>query len=115
MNPPRESRRRDRSLKQPARPWRFFLWALRFSAAAALAVGAGYVPYHLYLRSGLAHFVALRGELSQLEARNRKLRAEVVELRLQLERFAEGGEAIEQVARDELGLVRSGEIVFKVE
>jgi cell division protein FtsB len=83
--------------------------------SGALALGVGYLPYHLYLRSGLAHFVALRGELSQLVARNQKLRAGIVELRLQLDRFQEDSEAIERVARDELGMVRPSEVIFKVE
>ncbi len=121
MNPPRKSRRRDR-LPATAGPIPFhrrrlplLLWAGRIVVAAVLACGVGFLPYRLYLRTGLSHFVKLRGELTQLEERNRKLRAGIVELRLQLERFQEDSDAIERVARDELGLVRSGEVVFKVE
>lgn len=91
------------------------LWLGRLLVAGALALGVGYLPYHLYLRSGLAHFVSLRTELAELEARNQKLRAGIIELRLQLERFQGDSEAAERVARDELGMVRSGEVIFKVE
>jgi cell division protein FtsB len=81
----------------------------------ALAVLIGYLPYHLYLRSGLSHFMALRAELLRLEQQNRDLRAVNTELRLQLSRIQEDDSEIERVARDELGLVRAGELVFKVE
>jgi cell division protein FtsB len=94
---------------------RLLLWAGRLLLAGALAFCVGYLPYHLYLRSGLAHFVALRAELAQLSERNQKLRSSILELRGQLERFREDSEAIERVARDELGMVRSGEVIFKVE
>ncbi len=135
MNPAEETRRRDRLTAQsqsggrkrrflatsgagsgePVRRLRVLLWTGRLLLAGALAVAVGYLPYHLYLRSGLSQFVALRAELAQLQERNQKLRSGIVELRLQLERFAQDSDALERVARDELGLVRSGEVVFKVE
>jgi cell division protein FtsB len=93
-------------------PWG---WIGRLVLAAGLAVAVGYLPYHLYLRSGLSRFVSLRGELLQLVARNQKLRAGIVELRLQLERLQEDSDAVERVARDELGMIRPGEMVYKVE
>jgi cell division protein FtsB len=127
MNPESGARRRDRPKEPLARSRRqelaqvqaarrrIFVWTARLIVALAVSVGVGYLPYHLYLRSGLSHFVGLRAELAQLQARNQKLRAGIVELRLQLKRFAEDSEAVERVARDELGMVRSGEVIFKVE
>ncbi len=94
---------------------RAFMWAGRLLLAGVLALGVGYLPYHLYLRTGLAHFVSLRGELSQLEARNQRLRAGILELRMQLERMQQDSDTVERVARDELGLIRAGEVVYKVE
>ena len=75
----------------------------------------GYLPYHLYLRSGLSLFMAQRAELERLEQQNRDLRSRNTELRLQLSRIQEDDGEIERVARDELGLLRAGELVFKVE
>jgi cell division protein FtsB len=129
MNPSGGARRRERSKdagsrsRRPApgqghaqaQRRRIFVWSARLAVALGLSVGVGYLPYHLYLRSGLSQFVGLRAELAQLQARNEKLRAGIVELRLQLKRFQEDSEAIERVARDELGMVRSGEVIFKVE
>ena len=91
------------------------LWLVRVVAALGLALALGYLPYKLYLRSGLVQYVSLRSELSALSARNDQLRESISELRHQLERMKEDPAAIERVARDELGMVRSGEVVFKVE
>lgn len=91
------------------------LWGLRLVAALGLALALGYLPYKLYLRSGLVQYVSLRAELAALSARNEQLQGSIRELRHQLERMKEDPAAIERVARDELGLVRGGEVVFKVE
>ena len=48
-----------------------------------------------------------RGELERLRARNRALQAEVDDLR-------EGMEAIEERARNELGMVKPGEVFYQV-
>ena len=48
-----------------------------------------------------------RNELERLRARNRSLQAEVDDLR-------EGMEAIEERARNELGMVKPGEIFYQV-
>lgn len=105
-------RRRARLLAAPSLVG---LWLLRLTFAAALAVLIGYLPYHLYLRSGLSLFMSQRAELQHLTEQNRDLRSTNTELRLQLSRIQEDDAEIERVARDELGLVRAGELVFKVE
>ncbi len=105
-------RRRARLLAAPSVVG---LWLLRLTFAAALAVLIGYLPYHLYLRSGLSLFMSQRAELQHLVEQNRDLRSTNTELRLQLSRIQEDDAEIERVARDELGLVRAGELVFKVE
>lgn len=91
------------------------LWTLRLGVALGLAIALGYLPYKLYLRSGLVQYVTLRQELAALSARNDGLKNSIRELRHQLERMKDDPAAIERVARDELGMVRSGEVVFKVE
>jgi cell division protein FtsB len=106
--------RRRRSRLQ-ATPPLLGLWLLRLLVAVGLAALIGYLPYHLYLRSGLSHFMAQRAELMRLEQQNRDLRDLNTELRLQLSRIQEDDGEIERVARDELGLLRAGELVFKVE
>ena len=97
-----------RRLPPPSLTRLLLVWAARLVLAVGLSILIGYLPYHLYLRSGLSQYVSLRGELTNLTDTN-------TELRLQLLRIQEDDAEIERVARDELGLVRSGELVFKVE
>src|SRR5258705_12987269 len=94
------------------------VWVRRIGIAAGVAVAMGYVPYHLYASSGLARLMRLRAEGDALHAGNVKLAEENRRLRQELDALVDGpGEvelsksAVERVARDELGLVRPGEIV----
>ena len=91
-----------------------WLWPRRLFLAALLSVSIAYVPYRLYMQSGLARFLALQGELSALRQQNGQLRQENRRLYGELERLRSDDGAVERVAREELGLVRPGEIVFRV-
>ena len=89
-------------------------WVGRAVASAALAVALGYIPYHLYARSGLARTIALRKELSVIRGRNLELRADNARLAREAEALRSDPSAVERVARGELGWVRPGEIVFEL-
>jgi cell division protein FtsB len=98
------------------------LWVRRLTVATAFAVALGYVPYHVYSRSGLARYLKLRGERDQLHEANLRTHVANQRLRAELEALSDGeGQtelsraAIERAARDELGLVRPGEVVFQLE
>jgi cell division protein FtsB len=87
--------------------------------AALLAVALGYVPYHLYGSSGLARYVRLKSERDTLHESNLKLHEQNQRLRGELEALSddEGNlsrAAVERAARDELGLVKTGEVVYQV-
>ena len=69
-----------------------------------LWVGEGSLAEVNNLRHEIAH---QRSELERLWARNRALQAEVDDLR-------EGMEAIEERARNELGMVKPGEVFYQV-
>jgi len=71
-----------------------------------------YVPYHVYARSGLARTLQLRRELAQLKLKNALLKDETDRLARQAEALRDDPDAIEHVARAELGWVRPGEIVL---
>lgn len=86
-------------------------WLGRGIAAVVVAGALGYVPYHVYARSGLARTLTLRQELGTLRARNALLAAENQRLEREAEALRDDPEAIERVARTELGWVRPGEIV----
>ena len=83
----------------------------RGAAAALLVVALGYIPYHLYARSGLARTIELRRDLRSLRARNAQLAADNERLSREAEALRVDPAALERVARAELGWVRPGEIV----
>lgn len=101
------------------------VWVRRLGIAAALALALGYVPYQLYGSSGLARYVKLLDERNALHRENLRLAEANQRLRAELDALVddEAGAsatqlsraAVERAARDELGLVRPGEIVFKLE
>jgi cell division protein FtsB len=74
-------------------------------------VALGYIPYHVYARSGLARTLELRRDLVALRARNAQLAAENDRLAREAEALRSDPAALERVARNELGWVRPGEIV----
>ena len=91
-------------------------WFGRLVLALLIAVALGWGPYHLYRRSGLAKLLKLRRELAALRMESQELRRSNARLRAEVALHEEDARAaIERAAREELGLVRPGEIVFRVE
>lgn len=96
------------------------VWLRRLGTAALVAVALGYVPYHLYGSSGLARWMRLKHERDALHEQNLKLHESNQRLRRELEALTDddtGGlsrAAVERAARDELGLVKRGEVVYQV-
>lgn len=62
----------------------------------------------------LARRISWHGEAAQLSAENQALRAEIEQLEAQLEQ-AETKEIVEKIAREQYGMRRSGERVYRVE
>lgn len=87
-------------------------WILRGLAAVLLAVTFGYVPYHLYSRSGFARYLELRCECTAAESRNARMRAENERLAREVEALRTDSRVLEQVARVDMGWVKPGEILF---
>lgn len=86
-------------------------WVGRVGAAALVTFALGYVPYHVYARSGLARTLQLRRDLAALRTRDSELRGENERLAREAEALRTDPDAIERVARAELGWVRPGEII----
>jgi cell division protein FtsB len=86
-------------------------WAGRLLAALLVAGALGYIPYHVYARSGLARTLALQRDLAGLHGRNEDLRAENERLAREAEALRSDLGAVERVARTDMGWVRPGEIV----
>ncbi|HEX6835933.1 MAG TPA: septum formation initiator family protein [Polyangia bacterium] len=95
------------------------VWVRRLGIAALLAVALGWVPYHLYGSSGLARYMRLKSERDALHEANLKMHEQNQRLRAELDALSdEDGNlsraAVERAARDELGLVKPGEVVYQV-
>jgi len=72
-----------------------------------------FVPLRILEAEGLPRYRALRAELQQTRDNNARLRREVVELQRRVVRLREDPEAIERIARDEIGMLRRDELVFQ--
>lgn len=72
-----------------------------------------FVPLRILDAQGLPRYRALTDELHQLEAQNERLRREVRDLARDVEALRTDPGAVERIARDELGMVRDGELVFQ--
>ncbi|MCD6497863.1 MAG: septum formation initiator family protein [Deltaproteobacteria bacterium] len=91
--------------------FRFFAQVL---LAAVLAMGLSWLPFEFVGRHGLMQYFGLKSELRTIKERNRRKAAEIRVLTRQVEDLRSNDAAISRVARDELGLIRDGEIVFVV-
>ena len=80
-------------------------------AVLALAVIA--VPILVFRPSGVQRLETLSAERSETEEEISRLSKDIEGLRSEVRRIKADPSAVEQVARDELGLVRQTEIVFQ--
>ena len=72
-----------------------------------------FVPLRILEAEGLPRYRALSKELTQTRQRNERLRRQVAELELSVTKLRHDPEALERLARDELGMLRDDEIVFQ--
>jgi cell division protein FtsB len=86
------------------------LWVVPFGLLVFPIVA---VPLHLLQGQGLPRYRALREELTKVQAKNERLERELREQNDQTERLRMDPRAVERIARDELGMVREGEIIFQ--
>ncbi len=78
-----------------------------------LAVAVVSVPVMVFSSTGLERLNALRQERQQADEEISRLSQQIRELRAEVRRIKDDPAAVEQVARDELGLVRKTEVVFQ--
>lgn len=71
------------------------------------------VPVRLLDPEGLPRYRLLRAERDEVKASNDKLAREVEQLRINVERLRTEPEALERLARDELGMLRGDELLFQ--
>jgi cell division protein FtsB len=85
-------------------------WLLPFGLLV-LAIVA--VPLHLLDDNGLPRYRVLGKELQLISAENERVEREVLDLSRQVQALRTDPLAIEQIARDDMGMVREGELVFQ--
>jgi len=85
-------------------------WLLPFGLLVSAVVA---VPLHLFDPQGMPRYRALKAEIEVLDGQNRGYRDEVRQLEAQVRALRTDPEALERVARDELGMIREDELVFQ--
>ena len=90
-------------------------WVARGLVAVALSFAFGYLPYRVYGGAGLGRLGQLKRELTERKARNQVTSAENARLREEVRALRHDLGAVERVAREELGLVKPGDVVYQIE
>ncbi len=86
---------------------------LPFAPLAVLTVAVVAVPMLIFQADGLPRLRAVRGELAVAKEENERLTRDVARLRGEVKGLREDPRAVERIARERLGMVRSSEVVFQ--
>ncbi len=99
--------------RKPRAPWH--QWATRIGWAVALALILAYTPYRFMGDNpGRRGAPELSVELAQTNDQIKVLERENARLRQEIHALRHDPEAIEDIARDELGFVRSSDLVIRI-
>ena len=85
-------------------------WVVPFCLLVTAIVA---VPLRMLDEQGLPRYRALKEELAEVEAGNDRLGRDVQRFGREVRALKNDPSAIERIARDELGMVREGEIIFQ--
>jgi cell division protein FtsB len=96
----------------PRRCWR---WGARLFFAVAVAGAVAYLPYQAQGGTAARRLVEMRADLDRTREAIRELRVANLELRRDIAALKGDPRAIEDIARDDLGMVYPGELVIRVE
>lgn len=89
---------------------RALLWMLPFGLLILSIVS---VPLAILDDEGLPRYRALKQELAEVERVNGRLRRDVDQLHREVDGLRDEPDAIERIARDELGMIREDELLFQ--
>lgn len=99
----------------PAGSRRIGRWVRRIALASLLAGVLAYLPYRLLDPAGNAQIDGMRDELASVRAEIAALRDENAGLGADIRALKDDTGAVEDIARLDLGMVRPGELVIRVE
>ena len=94
----------NRKLKPPRNKWYFLIWPFLLLASLLLII---------WSPNGLLHLRQLHVEHQELLEKNHILERENHNLYEEISRLQDDPSAIESLARQELGLVKDGELIFQ--
>lgn len=86
------------------------VWMMPFGL---LVFSIVFVPMRILDEQGLPRYRALSAELVQVEQKNDHMRRELRDLRRTVDGLRTDPATIERIARDELGMLREGELLFQ--
>jgi cell division protein FtsB len=90
-------------------------WLIRLLGAAGLVALAVIVPLKLWRAGGANRLHAMQTELGNIQRTNAATALDNAKLRREVDRLSNDLDAVGRVARDDLGMVKPGEIIFQVE
>ena len=70
-------------------------------------------PLMIFSEDGLPRLRTVERELTQVEDENAGVRRHIEVLRARIDKLRDDPAALEQLARDELGLIRQTEVIFQ--
>lgn len=94
---------------------RWQLWMARMALATAMATALAYFPYKLLDGSSARKVAELGVQYQRTMESAQVLAEENARLRREIDALVTEPSAILDIARDELGMVRPGEIIIRIE
>ena len=85
-------------------------WMLPFGLLSFVVV---FVPLRILDAQGLPRYRALKAELHRVQDENSRMQRELKQMQHQVVALRTDPESLERIARDELGMLRPGEILFQ--
>ena len=71
------------------------------------------VPLRILSQEGLPRYRRLQEQLTRIRRENVTLSADIEHLNREVKALLHDPEAVERIARDELGMIREGEVLFQ--
>jgi len=90
-------------------------WVNRILLAALLAFAVAYLPRHIDSSGGADDLGRVDREHQALHHSNERLRGEIAALRAEVAALKRDPAEVARIAREDLGLIRPGEVVFEVQ